>query len=455
MSQRRMRLLGPALAVAATGVVLVGACVGLARVPNLAEAPRTFLVLYTVAMLAYAAGLLLLRAIERPRGAAAAGTSRSSRPDGDARVSRSLLLAVLGVGVAGRLVLAPAAPTLSTDAYRYVWDARVAAAGISPYRHAPADPALAFLRDEAVFPRLNHPTWRTIYPPAAQVFFRGVHALAPDSVLAMKLALGAAELAALILLAALVRSRARPAWRLAIYAWSPLVLVEVWGSAHLDALVVAAVVAALAAAACQRPALAGAALGLGTLVKLYPAALLPLLLREGGRRAAAAFALGVAAGYAPFLLAGEGPAVLGSLPRYLAEEYFNPGLVRSLVDHPLASLLAVGAWVLWAGTRDRPRGLAARAVPLAGGVVVLGPNVFPWYALWLVALLVLAPAGPWIVFTGTVAFAYAFFFQEPWAVPGWARLVQVAPLALGAAWWVAARRPRAAPAGAPGDLTSR
>lgn len=457
----RGRTGGIGLAVAAAAVVLVAACAVLARVPNLVEAPRAFLALYTVALGAYGAGLLSLRAIERRgpglRDAGRPGTDlgaierrpvrpgaqagpeapAASPPPGPCRETRTLFAAVLGVGVACRLILAPAAPTLSTDVYRYVWDARVAAAGISPYRHAPADQELAFLRDEAVFPRLNHPTWRTIYPPAAQAFFRGVHALAADSVMAMKLALGAAELAALLGLAGLVRSSRGPAWRLAVYAWSPLVLVEVWGSAHLDALVVAVVVAALAASSRGRPALAGALLGMGTLLKLYPAALLPLVLREGGRRAAAAFGVVAAAGYLPLMLSGEGLAALGSLPRYLAEERFNPGLVRSLLDHPLASLAAMSVWVLWVGTRARPASLAAPAVLLAGGVLVLGPNVFPWYAVWLVALLALAPSAPWIAFTGTMGFAYAFFLTEPWAVPGWARLAQLAPLALGAAWWAA------------------
>jgi hypothetical protein len=38
-----------------------------------------------------------------------------------------------------------AAPILSTDVHRYVWDARVQAAAINPYRYIPADPALFFV----------------------------------------------------------------------------------------------------------------------------------------------------------------------------------------------------------------------------------------------------------------------------------------------------------------------
>jgi hypothetical protein len=36
-----------------------------------------------------------------------------------------------------------------------------------------------------------------------------------------------------------------------------------------------------------------------------------------------------------------------------------------------------------------------------------------------------------------VALAYTFFLSEPWAIPWWARLIEGAPLAVGAAGWVA------------------
>src|SRR5262245_37685207 len=241
---------------ASAGTLLMG-CLGLARVPNLAEAPAAFLALFALAFAGYALGLCALTALP------------------DARA----LAASLVVAGACRLVLLPAPPSLSTDAYRYLWDARVAAAGISPYAHPPVAPELTPLRDRAIYPRLNHTTWLTIYPPAAQVFFRAVHAVAPDSMLAMKTALGAAEIVGLALLVALLRTFGLPLARTAIYAWNPLVLVEVWASAHLDALAVTAVIAAVLATVRGRHVAAGVALALGTLVKLYPAALLPLLVR--------------------------------------------------------------------------------------------------------------------------------------------------------------------------------
>jgi hypothetical protein len=400
--------------VAATGV-LVAACVGLATVPNLAEAPGAFLALFGLAFVAYAAGLWALSAL------------------GDSRA----FVVTLVVAGACRVVLLPSLPTLSTDAYRYVWDARVASAGLSPYAHPPVAPEVARLRDATIHPRLNHPTWLTIYPPAAQAFFRTVYAVAPDSVLAMKIALGATEVVGLVLLVALLRTLGLPLVRTAIYAWNPLVLVEVWGSAHLDALAVTAVIGAVLAAVRQRHDLAAVVLALGTLVKVYPAALLPLLVRARGVRVLVPFAIVVALGYAPLL--GDGAQALGSLPRYVTEEYFNPGLIRSIVAAPAVPLVGMAAWLGWVVWRSPGAVLVDRLVPLIGGLIVLSPNVFPWYALWLVPFLAVTPSVWWIAFTGTVALAYTFFLYQPWAIPMWARLLEIAPLVLGVVWWLGMR----------------
>ena len=144
-------------------------------------------------------------------------------------------------------------------------------------------------------------------------------------------------------------------------------------------------------------------------------------------------------GYVPGLLAGT--PVLGSLPRYVAEEYFNPGLLRSVVDAPAMAIASAAVWVMAVSAVRRATPLPTRAVALIGGLLLLSPNLFPWYVVWLVPFLAWAPSVPWIAFTGTVVFAYSFFLQQPWAVPGWARALQFAPLVLGGLWWLAMRFP--------------
>ena len=442
----------------AAGLGLVASVLVLARLPNLVAAAGSFLAIYGAAFACYVGGAW---AIERAGGA-----------------PRATLGLVLGVALVSRLALLPTLPTLSTDAYRYVWDARVARAGLSPYAYPPVAPEVSRLRDHEIYPSLNHSTWRTIYPPGAQAFFRAVYALAPDSVRAMKVGVALAELAALGLMVLLVNRLGLPTSRVVVYAWNPLVLVEVWGSAHLDGLVLPAVVGATLAAVTHRPRLVATLLAAGALVKLYPVLLLPLLLGaalerkgEGSEPAtraarvalatrwtmpAAIFVAILVLGYAP--LAGLGREALGSLPRYVSEEYFNPGLLRSLVDHSALTLGAVLVWAAWATWWRDGAPLAARARRLAGGATVLGPNVFPWYAAWVVPFLALAPSPSWIAFTGTVMLAYTFFLGTPWAIPSWARAVEFTPVGLAALGWVWTRRgaKRACPArvSPPRDFTS-
>ncbi len=338
---------------------------------------------------------------------------------------------IIAVGLVARVILLPTSPSLSTDAYRYVWDARVAMAGVDPYAYPPTAPEIAGLRDSSIYPKLNHPTWQTVYPPPAQAFFRAVYWIAPDSVIAMKVALGVAELIALAALVLLLLTLDLPAGRLAIYAWNPLLLVEIWGSAHLDALVLATVTAAALASARRRDGLAAALLGLGTLLKLYPAVLFALL--PGRRRASvvAAFASVVVSGV--IATGGLDHWPLAPIGRYVRDEYFNPGLVRSFVNEPTLALAVAAAWVIAIAWRGGATHLAERAVPLVSGFIVFAPSVFPWYAVWLVPLVAVTPSVPLIAFTGTVAFAYAFFLSEPWAIPWWARLVEVMPFAFAAA----------------------
>jgi hypothetical protein len=62
----------------------------------------------------------------------------------------TVLVLVGGAAIAVAALVAP--PRTSDDTYRYAWDGRMQAAGISPYAYPPAAPELAALRDGWLFP---------------------------------------------------------------------------------------------------------------------------------------------------------------------------------------------------------------------------------------------------------------------------------------------------------------
>ncbi|HLB04686.1 MAG TPA: hypothetical protein VJK66_06660, partial [Gaiellaceae bacterium] len=113
-----------------------------------------------------------------------------------------VLVLLLAVGFRAAAFDPGGAPPLSTDLYRYAWDARVQAAGINPYRYAPSDPTLDRLGDDDIRPNVNLPGWRTVYPPGAEASFlaaRGVFGHGARATTWLFLAAEAAAVALLLL----------------------------------------------------------------------------------------------------------------------------------------------------------------------------------------------------------------------------------------------------------------
>jgi hypothetical protein len=312
--------------------------------------------------------------------------------------SRRIVLAVAAVAIVARGAVVVAPPFLSADAYRYVWDGRVEAAGFNPYRHAPADPGLERLRDAEIFPRIASPDAPTVYPPVAEAIFLAVSRLS-ESATAIKAAMFGFEIVSCILLLRLLAVAGLPTARIVAYAWHPLPLWEFAGSGHIDAVLIAFCLAALWVQRQRRGALVGVLMAAATLTKFYPAVLLPALYRRWGRRMPVGFAAAVVVAYLPFASAGSG--VLGFLPGYAAQEGFNAsgsgfylvGLLHRLpafatltaATYTLAAVIiiaALGATIVLGRDPERPP-FAAAAVLAATFMVLLSPH-YPWYFAWLI-----------------------------------------------------------------------
>jgi alpha-1,6-mannosyltransferase len=333
-------------------------------------------------------------------------------------------------------LLAP--PYLSDDVYRYVWDGRVQAAGVNPYRHIPAAPALEPLRDERIYPRINRRTYAaTIYPPAAQLAFLATTRVS-ESVTWMKASMLAWEGLAIGLLLLLLRRAGQPDAFLLLYAWHPLPLWEFAGNGHLDAAAIACALAALLASLRGRRGLAGLALGLATLFKLYPLVLFPALWRRGDRRMPAALAATLCLGYLPYL--GVGGGVLGFLPGYIREEGLQSGdrfyllqVLERLGAHvePAVYLAAAGlalaglsAWICF--RRQPADGLAGGSLLLGSAAVVAFSPHYAWYVAWLLPLAALTASVP-VLLLGVQAFLLYF---ERGPTKFWMETLIYVPLAL-------------------------
>lgn len=341
-----------------------------------------------------------------------------------------------------------ATPPLSGDVHRYAWDGEVQLAGINPYRYAPDDPELASLRDDAIWPGINHKPWRTVYPPAAEAAFVASQATFGTSVRSSTWLLLLAEAATIALLVLVLRRMRAPPERVALYAWHPLVISEIAANGHVDALAVLGLAGLLAAWAARHRALAGLCVAGAALVKLGPLLLVPALARAGGRRFVVAAAALMVAAYIPYVLT-IGTGVTGSLSRFEAEERFN-GSLDALLSPLIGAgasqvVLGAGLLLLVAVVSMREHATVAQVARtgllVLGGLLLVVDYVQPWHALWLTPFLAIVPAPGWTWLTGVLPVAYVVKATDG-GLPLWASLAIYAPLAAVALWHLRARRRR-------------
>jgi hypothetical protein len=329
------------------------------------------------------------------------------------QASHSLFLIVLIFAGLFRLSLVLAPPYLSDDIYRYIWDGRVQATGINPYRYAPTDPALEHLRDEQIYPRINHNYAPTMYPPVAEAIWF-VTTRVSESVIWMKITMILFEGITIWALLRLLALLGLPRQRILLYAWHPLPIWEFAGSGHLDAIAIAFISIALLARYRKAEAASGLSLACAALVKLFPAALLPALYQRRDWKMPFTFALAGVLAYLPYL--GVGPrGVLGFLPGYArergmftGEQFFLLDAVRRLfgfhvptgafIAFTLLILAILACWMLIRKTERDDQYLTNSLIIACTFTVLLSPD-FPWYLAWLVPFLCFVPSVPVIYLT--------------------------------------------------------
>ena len=377
-------------------------------------------------------------------------------------VNRATLWIVVWVAVAAHLMTYFVDPFLSSDIYRYVWDGMVQHHGTSPYRYVPGDPALRALRapNQEIFDNINRRDYaRTIYPPVAQMVYWFAAFFSP-TVEAMKLLMLGFEALGAWVLTKLLRAWGRPAAEVLLLAWCPLLVWEIGNAGHVDAVVVGFVSLALWFRWVRRPWLCGLFLGCAVMTKFYPIVLLPALWQRRDWRMPAAVVAVIAVGYA--LYARVGMLVFGFLfTGYTKEEGMESGARYFLLDFARSRMgmawlpnaafyvlvLGVMGWICWwcwkrASVEDlvfvdptltdggavgedgapgllgvtgmwRAPAFVRGAGALALAMMLLFSPHYPWYVVWLVPFMVLAPRLPMYTYVLGLWFGLTTALGEP------------------------------------------
>lgn len=375
----------------------------------------------------------------------------------------------IALGIAMRGIFFLSTPIFEDDWRRYLWDGAVIGEGVNPYRYAPAeastidpfgepvalsdDPALRRLQQldaaHADYPeRVNYPFVTTIYPPVAQAAMHGAHVIAPFNLNAWRLILLIADCCGLFIMIRLLTGQGRdPAWAL-LYWWNPLVIYAGFNAAHMDILLVPALLAALHFSLTRKDVagglMTGGALALAAGIKFWPLLLAPILFAPWARKPRAlvlvvAFTAALTALImAPMVwgmmgggLIGEGELIGKSgraetgLAAYtsswrtfsflftLLENALglfsdqNDRIARVIIAALIAGVTGLVARKLWASP-DQARGqkMISGVMVVTATLFFLAPSGYPWYAIWVLMVLPLVPVPAIGVLTVTLPLYY-------------------------------------------------
>jgi len=362
---------------------------------------------------------------------------------------------ILAFALLFRVTLLFSRPIQEDDFYRYLWDGKVVASGLNPYRVAPlavlnstrASRSLSepFVQSEdseelrrltnipahddnfaLILSRVNHPEVPTIYPPLAQAVFALTALVAPGSLLALRLVLLGLDLAICGLMVTVLQHLGLNALLVLVYAWSPLVIKETINSAHYDVVPTFFLVLAFLLCLKKHALLAHASLALAILGKIYPLLLIPIFLwhtivSQGRGRAflgLVVVAVVVVLGYAPFLDAG--PMLWQGTLAFAERWQTNSGLFPLLgwivgarwMANTVVALLLGGSVLALLMRHDlrEDRALLWVSFLALGSLFLLSPVGNPWYFLWLLPFLCVFPLRSWLLLSGLLGLYYLWFY---------------------------------------------
>ena len=243
------------------------------------------------------------------------------------------LLAVLA-----RLLIFFAVPNLSDDIFRFIWDGRLLAGGIHPFKYLPQEvinmPVLPNGINYDLYSLLNSKGYYTIYPPIPQFIFYLAALLFPEDVfnstLIIRFFIVVADLSTAFFIYKILEKRNLNTKMDYVYLLNPLVILELTLNLHLEAVMLAFLFGSIYFLEKNNIKLSAVLFGLSVGAKLIPLIFLPYLFFRMPLRKGIAFILIVlGSGALLFLPLLSWELILGmksSLNLYFQKFEFNAGL---------------------------------------------------------------------------------------------------------------------------------
>jgi alpha-1,6-mannosyltransferase len=357
-------------------------------------------------------------------------------------MSKTMFRRLMYVGIIARIIGVFAFPALSDDIYRFFWDGSLSLQGINPYEFFPADVLnITDRHTQELYQLLNSPSYATIYPPIAQLFFAGaalVNNLFVFNILTKLFMLSVEGLGIYFLFKFLPKIDIHPS-RILLYFLCPLVMVEGLGNLHFEVIMMSFFVVGLFYWYTERYYHCALFFAFAIGVKLLPLMLLPYfwwMTKEKSRwQLFGALGILLALFFSPLLWGNSLSNMLSSVDLYFQKFEFNASIyyLLSLIGKaisgyniiqvlgPVLGLITIGINVRYAWlSRDKSRLAVLKYMLVAWTAYLLfATTVHPWYLIPLLMFNVFSALKYIPIWSAFISLSYVHYYLpwqpfEPW-----------------------------------------
>ncbi len=344
-----------------------------------------------------------------------------------------------------RVLLILCIPRLSDDYHRFVWDGEIQTQDHDPYTELPSELTDRNAQLETAFEQMNSRDYYSVYPPVMQWVFHAA-AMIPGnntwySIIFLRLILILADIGILLVGFEILKLLKRPIADMALYAFNPLVIIELTGNLHFEGLMIffslLALYLLMKANTHKQQAISALSFSAGVLTKLVNLLFLPALLRRLGFGKALAYYMLVigftALAFYPFLSEALISNFSSSLDLYFRNFEFNASiyaLSMELASHwrphytaqfvgPILAITSLTVIVLVSLIRkaDTWQDFMVTILFVLFIHLLFSSTVHPWYVINLLAISVFTRLRFPVVWSLMVVISYFMYGNDLYEVP--------------------------------------
>lgn len=367
------------------------------------------------------------------------------------------LKALLFFAVFCRVIFMFSIPVLSDDYFRFLWDGHLINDGINPFLALPSSLKTSpELVDKQLmgflFTHMNSPDYFSVYPTVMQAIFSFATWLYPDSIMGpvilfhFVIILG--EVGTLFLGIKILRLLQLPERNILWYALNPLVIIELSGNLHFEALMILFLAAAVFLLLKNKPIGSGICLGFAVGVKLLPLIFLPFVFKAFRRNKRLAFVISclitMALLFSYFFSKVFVNHFSQSVALYFHKFEFNGSVYKILrwagyvitanniiwvlgVALPIIVLCITG-WLYFRQKYEAPMPAIRYLFLSLTAFFVMASIVHPWYLTTLIFLNIFLSYRFIFIWSATIFLSYFAYHQHPYEESTWISFAEYLPV---------------------------